>query len=109
MWEHLLHSGKTALLVPMFLVLFLLVRGAPVILYRKDLAKDERLPFALYSATGLSMVAAIAAIGVRTGRIPSNVAAAVVGAGLFSVLLFPMIAGVLLSRSPRIADSQVAS
>lgn len=105
----LLHSGKTMLLVPVFLSLFLLVRGAPVILYRKDLAKNERLPFALYSATGLSMVVAIAAIGVRTGRMPSTVGAAVVGAGLLSVLLFPMIASALLSRSARIADSQGAS
>ena len=107
--QALLHSWKTMLLVPMFLGLFLLVRGAPVILYRKDLAKNERLPFALYSATGLSMVVAIAALGVRTGRMPSNVAAAVVGAGLLSVLLFPMIAGALLSRSARISDSQGAS
>jgi Kef-type K+ transport system membrane component KefB len=104
----LLHGGKTMLLVPMFLGLFLLVRGAPVILYRKELAKDERLPFALYSATGLSMVVAIAVIGVRTGRMRPNVAAAVVGAGLLSVLLFPTIAGTLLAKTGRNSTSQCA-
>jgi Kef-type K+ transport system membrane component KefB len=76
----LLHDPKTLLLVPVFLVLFLIVRGAPVFLYRKDLAKEERWPFALYSATALPLVVAIAAIGVRTGRLNSDISAALVGA-----------------------------
>jgi Kef-type K+ transport system membrane component KefB len=105
----LLHSVKTLLLVPLFLTLFLIARGAPVFLYRGDLAKKERWPFALYSATALPMIVAITAIGVRTGRLNSSVAAALVGAGLLSVLLFPMIAGALLSKPPRTANSQGAS
>lgn len=103
----LVHSAKTMLLVPLFLALFLLVRGAPVIrLYRKDLARNERWPFALYSATALPMVVAIAAIGVRTGRMQSDVAAALMGAALLSVVLFPMIAGALLSKTGRASNSQ---
>ena len=94
----LLHSTKTMLLVPGFLILLLVVRGSPVFLYRKDLTKYERLPFALYSATTLSMVVAITEIGVRSGRMRSDIAAALVGAGMLSVLLFPTIAGVLLSK-----------
>jgi Kef-type K+ transport system membrane component KefB len=101
----LLHSNATMLLVPMFLILFLLVRGVPVFLYRKDLSKNERLPFALYSATALPMVVAISAIGVHTSRMRSDVAAALVGAGLLSVLLFPTIAGALLSRGARPAPA----
>jgi Kef-type K+ transport system membrane component KefB len=95
----LLHGPKTLLMLPIFLALFLVVRGTPVFLYQKDLAKEERWPFALYSATALPMVVAITAIGIHTGRMRSDVAAALVGAGLLSVLLFPAIAGVLLSRS----------
>jgi Kef-type K+ transport system membrane component KefB len=95
----LLHSPKTMLLAPMFLILFLVVRGAPVILYRNDLPGYEQLPFALYSATALPMVVAITDIGVRSGIMPAHMAAAVVGAGLFSVLLFPTIAGVLLGKA----------
>jgi Kef-type K+ transport system membrane component KefB len=64
----LLKSTKTMLLVPIFLVLFLVVRGAPVFLYRKDLAKEQRWPFALYSATALPMVVAITDIGIRTAH-----------------------------------------
>ena len=97
----LLHSTKTMLLVPGFLILLLVVRGSPVFLYRKDLTKYQRLPFALYSATTLSMVVAITEIGVRSGRMRSDIAAALVGAGMLSVLLFPTIAGVLLSKRAR--------
>jgi Kef-type K+ transport system membrane component KefB len=94
----LLHNTKTMLLMPLFLVLFLLVRGAPVFLYKRDdLATSERWPFALYSATALPMVVAIVSIEVHLGRLTTDVAAALVGAGLLSVLLFPMLAGALLS------------
>jgi hypothetical protein len=47
------------------------------------------------------MVIAIAAIEVRTERMQSDIAAALVGAGLLSVLLFPAIASALLSRIDR--------
>ena len=105
----LLKSTKTMLLVPTFLVLFLVVRGAPMFLCRKDLAKEERWPFALYSATALPMVVAITAIGIRTGRMQTDIAAALVGAGLLSVLLFPTIANALLSRFVRTTISQRAN
>jgi Kef-type K+ transport system membrane component KefB len=97
----LLQSAKTILHVPMLLTLFLVVRGAPVFLYRKDIAKGERLPFALYSATALPMLVAITDIGVRTGRMRTDIAAALVGAGLLYVLLFPTIAGFLSSKGDR--------
>ncbi len=40
----------TMLLVPASLVLLLVVRGAPVFLYRRDLPAPEQLPFALASS-----------------------------------------------------------
>jgi Kef-type K+ transport system membrane component KefB len=97
----LLRNPKSVLLVPLFLLLYLVVRGVPVFLYGNDLPRYERLPFALYSATALPMVVAIANVGVRTGKLSSGIAAALVGAAVISVLLFPTIAGALLSkRSP---------
>lgn len=101
----LLQSAKMMLLVPVFLTLFLVVRGTPVLLYRNDIAKGERLPFALYAATALPMVVAITEIGVRTGRMPPDIAAALVGAGMLSVVLFPTIAGILRSRTAAQAPS----
>jgi hypothetical protein len=53
------------------------------------------------ATTALPMVIAIAAIEVRTERMQSDIAAALVGAGLLSVLLFPAIASALLSRIDR--------
>ena len=94
------HSIKAILLIPLFLVLFLLVRGAPAIfLYRKDLAKEERLPFALYCGTALPLVLAITNIGVKTAGMSVEIATAMVGAAALSVLLFPTAAYALLSRN----------
>jgi Kef-type K+ transport system membrane component KefB len=101
----LLQSKMAMLLVPLFLILFLLVRGGPVLLYRNNIPREERLPFALYSATALSMVVAIANIEVRTGQLQTGIAAALEGAGLLSVLLFPTIAGRLMPKNSTVADA----
>ena len=53
-------QSSTAMLLPVFLALFFVVRGASVLLYRDVLPKGERLPFALYGATRLPLVVAIA-------------------------------------------------
>ena len=90
----------TMLLVPAFLVLFMVIRGAPVLLYSKDVVRQERLPFALLSSVAsLSIIVVITEIGLRTKTMNPDIAAALVGAALLSVLLFPTIAGVLLSRN----------
>jgi Kef-type K+ transport system membrane component KefB len=99
-----IHKPQTMLLVPGLLVLFLIIRGVPVFLYRDVLTKAERWPLALYSATALPMVVAITSIGVRRGVMRTDIAAAFVGAGLFSVLLFPSIANALLSKMERTAS-----
>jgi Kef-type K+ transport system membrane component KefB len=98
---------ETALLIPTFVLLFLLVRGIPVVLYRKELAAEQRLPFALSSAIpSLSIIIVITQIGLKTRTMNAEIAAALVGAALVSALLFPTIAGILLSRHrARIAAS----
>ena len=92
------HSSKAVLLIPLFLVLFLVVRGVPVILYRRDLAPHERLPFMLYSGTALPLVVAITNLGVSRAGMSDEVAAAMVGGALLSVLLFPAAAQALMAR-----------
>lgn len=90
----------TALLVPAFLLVLLAVRGVPVLLYRAHLQRQERLPFALYSAVAsLSLVVVITDIGVRTHSISTQLAAALVGAAVLSVLIFPTLGGALLARA----------
>ncbi len=98
-FDALVQSVTTLLLVPTFGGLFLLVRGLPVFLYRHDLARGERLPFALFAAVpSLSLVVVITEIGLRTHRMSPDIAAALVGAGVLAVLLFPTIAGALCSK-----------
>lgn len=98
----------TALLVPAFLLLLLLIRGAPVwLVYRRHIDPVQRLPFALSSAVpSLSIVVVITEIGLRTKTIHHQVAAALIGAALLSVLLFPTIAGAILQRNAaRLGDA----
>ena len=85
--------------LPLFLALFLLVRGLPALLYRKDLAPAALLPFALMSATALPLVVVITNIGVETDRMTPANAAALVGAAMVSVLLYPQVAAALLRRT----------
>lgn len=88
----------TMLLVPTFAVLFLVIRGIPVVLYRGNIAAAQRLPFALSSAVpSLSIIVVITEIGLRTKTMNPDVAAALIGAALMSILLFPTIAGILLA------------
>jgi uncharacterized membrane protein YkvI len=92
--------------VPAFVAVLLVVRGLPVWLYGPQLAPGERLPFALYSAVGsLSLVAVITDIGVHTRSIGTPLAAALVGATLLSVLLFPTFAALLQPPAARAADT----
>jgi len=95
-------SAATLGLVVAFLVIFLLVRGVPIFLYRRDTAKGERLPLALFTAVAsVSLVIVITEIGTRAGSMRSDTAAALIGAAMLSVLLFPTLGNVLLSRSAR--------
>jgi Kef-type K+ transport system membrane component KefB len=88
-----LTSSTTALWqLPLFLVLFVVVRGLPALLVWKELDSHSRLALGLLSATQLPLVVAIAEIGVRSQRLQPETAAALVGAGMVSVLLFPMAA-----------------
>ncbi|QSA97479.1 cation:proton antiporter [Methylococcus sp. EFPC2] len=72
--------------------LLILVRGVPVFLYQQDLPPADRLPFALYSATGLPLIVIITEIGVSSGLMAPDRAAVLVSAGMISVFLFPILA-----------------
>jgi len=85
---------------PNVVVLLQVIRGAPVLLYRNAIARAQLLPFALSSAVpSLSMTVVITEIGTRAKAISPDVVAALIGAALLAILLFPTIAGVLLQRT----------
>jgi Kef-type K+ transport system membrane component KefB len=104
-----LTSRPSALLrVPLFLVLFLVIRGAPaLLLYRRDVDKHELVPLAFFSATGLPLIVVITTIGVSEGRMLPVNAAALVAAGMLSVLLYPLIGKAMLAR-PRPTKASTA-
>jgi Kef-type K+ transport system membrane component KefB len=72
--------------------LLVLVRGVSLVLYKNELAPEEKLPFAFYSATGLPLIVIISEIGISSGHMPPDRAAILVSAGMLSVLLFPVLA-----------------
>jgi Kef-type K+ transport system membrane component KefB len=86
-------ASVTAILkVPLFLGLFLVVRGLPVLMYRKEFPSGrERWGLALLSGTALPLVVAITTIGVAADQMRSSTAAALVGAAMLSVILYPVI------------------
>ncbi|MBA2240467.1 MAG: cation:proton antiporter [Solirubrobacterales bacterium] len=98
----LLADPAALALVPGFAVLFLAVRGAPVyLLYRsRDLSPGERPSLALFSAAALPLLIAITALGVETGAMSKSEALSLVGAGMLSVMLFPILAMALRPRPP---------
>ena len=88
-----------------FLVLLLVVRGLPIlVVYRRALPPRERVQLMLLSATTLPLLVALTQIGLETGTMLPESAAALVGAGVLSVLAFPLVATVL--HRPRTADDQ---
>jgi hypothetical protein len=62
------------------------------------IAASERLPLTLFSATGLPLIVVITTIGTSEGRMLPENAAALVGAGLLSALVFPALGLRLLRR-----------
>ncbi|RSN54996.1 cation/H(+) antiporter, partial [Streptomyces sp. WAC 04229] len=91
--DALLHDPGALLLVPGFLLLVLLVRGAPVyVLAPMDLGRPDRAALALFGSTCLPLVAAITTIGVDQRLIGSDEAASLVGAAMISVLVLPLLA-----------------
>ena len=86
----------TRLKIPSFLVtlgMLLVVRGIPqFLIYRKAIpAPRQRGRFALLVATALPIIVAVTSIEVDAGIMDPRNAAALVGAGALSVLVFPLV------------------
>ncbi|MDQ3165377.1 MAG: cation:proton antiporter [Actinomycetota bacterium] len=85
-----------------FLLLLVAVRGLPaLIIYRHDLATTQRIQMTLLTATALPLLVALSQIGLTTGQMLPENAAALVGAGVLSVMIFPGVALALDRRTGR--------
>ena len=88
----LTHRPKVLLLVPMFTALFLLTRSLPTwAFFRGVVTRVQARSLAVLSATGLPIIVVITSLGVQEHRMKPQNAAALVAAGMLSVLIYPLI------------------
>jgi Kef-type K+ transport system membrane component KefB len=107
---HAFISGPVVvLLVLVFVVAFLAVRGTPVLLFGSLLRAGDRAVLALFSATALPLVIVITTTATRSGAMDQTTASALVGAGMVSVLVFPWLALRVAGRGRRLRVSGLAS
>ena len=106
--DALLHDPTALMYLVVFLVLLLILRGLPGLLSAPlGATAKERLALALMAATGLPIIVAVTKIGTEGGELPSSIAAALVGAGMLSVLLYPMLATLTLGDQDRLVPDPV--
>jgi Kef-type K+ transport system membrane component KefB len=96
----LFSSGSALARVPVFVLVLLLARGLPALLYLRWFGPRRTAAVALLQATSLPFIVTATQIGVLTGRLEPTTAAGLVCAGLVSVLVFPVTAMALGLREP---------
>lgn len=97
--DALLARGSTIARVPLFLVALLAARGLPALLYRPLVSARETVAAGLLQATSLGFFVVAGQIGMELGLITKTNGAALIAAGLLSVILFPLGALTILRRS----------
>ena len=99
-------SGSAVARVPVFLLVLLAARGLPALLYVPTYGLRSSLAAGLLQATSLPFIVAATQIGVLTGRLDGTTSAALVCAGLLSVLLFPAGAAALGLTEPDAVEAE---
>ena len=94
--DALVAKASNLAMVPIFLAALLIVRGVPALLYRAVLDGRRTLVAGILQATSLPFIVAASAIGIELGLIDAAESAALIGAGLLSVLVFPLLGLTLL-------------
>lgn len=97
----LVHKPKVLLLVPVFTALFLVTRGLPTFaFFRRILDSAQLKALAVMSATGLPLIVVITTIGVDAHKMKPQNAAALIAAGMLSVLIYPIVGMRQLGAAP---------
>lgn len=100
--DALFASGSAIAMVPIFLAALLAVRGVPAFVYRGAIDRRRLVVAGILQATSLPFIVAATAIGLELGAITTSAAAALLTAGLLSVLIFPLLGLTLLRRIPAV-------
>jgi len=111
--DALFASSSTVARVPIFLAALFAARGLPALLYRRTIGTHRSAAAAFLQATSLGFFVVAGQIGMDLGLISEATGAALIAAGLLSVLLFPVAALALLryaagTPSPSRSASQAA-
>jgi Kef-type K+ transport system membrane component KefB len=105
--DALVADATNLAMVPVFLVALLVVRGLPALIYRRVLDGRRTLVAGILQATSLPFIVAASAIGLELGLIDAAESAALIGAGLLSVLVFPLLGlTVLRGAAPALEQPQ---
>lgn len=89
--DDLLSSTKALVLMPIMVVVFLVVRGLPVLLGYRDLEISMRTRLALITATQLPLLVTIVDRMAESGDVTVEMSTAVIGAAVISVTIFPIL------------------
>jgi Kef-type K+ transport system membrane component KefB len=89
-------NATTLARVPIFLAALFVARGLSTLVYKSLAARKQMFAAALLQATSLSFLVVAGQIGVQLDLIRPAASAALISAGLLSVLLFPLTALTLL-------------
>jgi Kef-type K+ transport system membrane component KefB len=92
-------------LVPYFVIALLVGRGVPALAYRAVLGRRRAIAAGLLQATSLTFIVIASHLGTQLHIFDAPTGAALVLAGLFSVVLFPPIALTMIETDP---DAQLA-
>jgi Kef-type K+ transport system membrane component KefB len=92
----LVNSPSSLLRLPLFVIALLVVRGLPALIYRSIINGRRLVAAGLLQATSLPFIVAATTIGLDLRLISAATGAALVGAGLVSVIAFPALALMLL-------------
>jgi len=79
-------------LAAVFLTMMLVSRGASALLWLRELGPRRTTSLAVFGATGLPLIVAIVGIGQGRGDVSDSVGASLIGAGMISVLVYPLVA-----------------
>ena len=99
-------STSTVARVPLFLLAIYLARGLPAIVYVRLLGRSRSVIAGVLQATSLTFTVAATQIGLQLGVVTRASAAALVAAGLLSVVISPALALVLLRREQQDSRSK---
>jgi Kef-type K+ transport system membrane component KefB len=102
--DALTRDASNLAMVPIFLAALVIARGLPALLYRGFVGDRRTLAAAVFQSTSLPFIVAATAIGMELDLIDGAQSAALIGAGLLSVLIFPVLGLSILTGGAKAAE-----